>query len=492
MQIFIVFSLCISQICCTFAVGMYGRFHILLLMLLCSLSACTPHAVREAKQTVQQSDSLWRAGQPYADSAQLAQAYETLGQWALFCPDDYAHACYHYGKLLRARENPVEAMQCFINATHSHTRDYHNLGRVYSNMGSICHLASEYPLSYDMYAKSANMFLRNGDSINYYYALNDMAFEKALLADKTTALSLVTKIEKSHIDEKVLKKTLETKAELYLKCRHYDSAVYYASTLYDTNKSISFLIRAQAYSREGRKDSATYYAEQLLELSHDLSDVNNALYILTNDDVQKDIDAIREIAANRADIQKILKFKQGKLSKAVQLIEQDTQRKFNFSWMYYIIVTLFVVGIVIWICIRYKRKHHQLLSQQISDLESRKKQNLSQMRAQIEEKCLLFTNSTSLKTELNWNEYDTMCRCVDKHFYLTAKKLQIKNVLNEQEIRLCILTLLNFNRNQIADVLHYAPNGVGKLKYRVAQKLGIEGKNLRKYLICLAIDEPYK
>ena len=319
-----------------------------------------------------------------------------------------------------------------------------------------------------------------------------MAFEKALLVDKTTALSLVTKIEKSHIDEKVLKKTLETKAELYLKCRHYDSAVYYASTLYDTNKSISFLIRAQAYSREGRKDSATYYAEQLLELSHDLSDVNNALYILTNDDVQKDIDAIREIAANRADIQKILKFKQGKLSKAVQLIEQDTQRKFNFSWMYYIIVTLFVVGIVIWICIRYKRKHHQLLSQQISDLESRKKQNLSQMRAQIEEKCLLFTNSTSLKTELNWNEYDTMCRCVDKHFYLTAKKLQIKNVLNEQEIRLCILTLLNFNRNQIADVLHYAPNGVGKLKYRVAQKLGIEGKNLRKYLICLAIDEPYK
>ena len=160
--------------------------------------------------------------------------------------------------------------------------------------------------------------------------------------------------------------------------------------------------------------------------------------------------------------------------------------------MYYIIVTLSVVGIVIWICIRYKRKHHQLLSQQISDLESRKKQNLSQMRAQIEEKCLLFTNSASLKTELNWNEYDTMCRCIDKHFYLTAKKLQIKNVLNEQEIRLCILTLLNFNRNQIADVLHYAPNGVGKLKYRVAQKLGIEGKNLRKYLICLAIDEPYK
>ena len=83
------------------------------------LTACSSYTLREAKQTVQQSDSLWHAGQPYADSAQLAQAYETLGRWALFCPDEYAHACYHYGKLLRANENPVEAMQCFINCMNS-------------------------------------------------------------------------------------------------------------------------------------------------------------------------------------------------------------------------------------------------------------------------------------------------------------------------------------------------------------------------------------
>ena len=472
---------------------MYGRFHILLLMLLCSLSACTPHAVREAKQTVQQSDSLWRAGQPYADSAQLAQAYETLGQWALFCPDDYAHACYHYGKLLRERENPVEAMQCFINATHSHTRDYHILGRVYSNMGSICHLAGNFPLAYEMYEQSAMMYLCVKDTLLYYYDLNNMAYEVAMQADKDASFSLLEQIEKGCSDDNVLLKTCETKAELYLRCKQYDSALHYAKEIVPIQENSALaLIAAQSYSYLGNKDSATLYANIVLSLTNELYEQNNALYILTNDDNSKDIQSIRESAADRADTQKLIEIKKTKLSQAVQLIEQDLQRRFNFSWMYYIIVTLSVVGIVIWICIRYKRKHHQLLSQQISDLESRKKQNLSQMRAQIEEKCLLFTNSTSLKTELNWNEYDTMCRCIDKHFYLTAKKLQIKNVLNEQEIRLCILTLLNFNRNQIADVLHYAPNGVGKLKYRVAQKLGIEGKNLRKYLICLAIDEPYK
>ena len=472
---------------------MYGRFHILLLMLLCSLSACTPHTLREAKQTVQQSDSLWHAGQPYADSAQLAQAYETLGQWALFCPDEYAHACYHYGKLLRANENPVEAMQCFINATHSHTSDYHILGRVYSNMGTMCHLAGNFPLAYEMYEQSAMMYLCVKDTLLYYYDLNNMAYEVAMQADKDASFSLLEQIEKGCSDDNVLLKTCETKAELYLRCKQYDSALHYAKEIVPIQENSALaLIAAQSYSYLGNKDSATLYANIVLSLTNELYEQNNALYILTNDDNSKDIQSIRESAADRADTQKLIEIKKTKLSQAVQLIEQDLQRRFNFSWMYYIIVTLSVVGIVIWICIRYKRKHHQLLSQQISDLESRKKQNLSQMRAQIEEKCLLFTNSASLKTELNWNEYDTMCRCIDKHFYLTAKKLQIKNVLNEQEIRLCILTLLNFNRNQIADVLHYAPNGVGKLKYRVAQKLGIEGKNLRKYLICLAIDEPYK
>ena len=457
------------------------------------LTACSSYALREAKQTVQQSDSLWRAGQPYADSAQLAQAYETLGQWALFCPDDYAHACYHYGKLLRERENPVEAMQCFINATHSHTRDYHILGRVYSNMGSICHLAGNFPLAYEMYEQSAMMYLCVKDTLLYYYDLNNMAYEVAMQADKDASFSLLEQIEKGCSDDNVLLKTCETKAELYLRCKQYDSALHYAKEIVPIQENSALaLIAAQSYSYLGNKDSATLYANIVLSLTNELYEQNNALYILTNDDNSKDIQSIRESAADRADTQKLIEIKKTKLSQAVQLIEQDLQRRFNFSWMYYIIVTLSVVGIVIWICIRYKRKHHQLLSQQISDLESRKKQNLSQMRAQIEEKCLLFTNSASLKTELNWNEYDTMCRCIDKHFYLTAKKLQIKNVLNEQEIRLCILTLLNFNRNQIADVLHYAPNGVGKLKYRVAQKLGIEGKNLRKYLICLAIDEPYK
>ena len=153
------------------------------------LGSCSSRAIHEAEAVVAQADSLWQAGLMYGidagDSLTLAQAYETLQEHSVFSSQfsevfpfvqrtsflrTYAHSCYHYGRLLRAKDNPAEAMQAFINATHSRTRDYHILGRVYSNMGSICHLAGEFQLSYDMYEKSADMFIRNCDSTAYFYA----------------------------------------------------------------------------------------------------------------------------------------------------------------------------------------------------------------------------------------------------------------------------------------------------------------------------------
>ena len=170
--------ICISQKKAVPLYPMTKNLYISLLLVLCNLAAYSS-SLREAQETVRQADSLWHAGQMYDDSAALAQTYETLDAWRYFYADDYAHACYHYGKLLRAQDDPVSAMQAFIHATHSRTRDYHILGRIYNNMGDICHRAGEFPLSYEMFEKSGDMFLREQDTLSYYYCLNDMALELA-------------------------------------------------------------------------------------------------------------------------------------------------------------------------------------------------------------------------------------------------------------------------------------------------------------------------
>ena len=482
------------------------------------LTACTPRAVREAESVVAQADSLRAEGRVYGidegDSTTLAQAYETLKkysevsrQFSEICPFipctsslyTYAHACYHYGRLLREKDNPVEAMQVFINATHSRTHDYHILGRVYSNMGEMAHLASDFQLSYDMFERSGDMFLQSGDTMAYYYALNDMAFELAEQRRERETLSQLDEIEKYCADSNVKNKVLETKSILYLKCKQYDSALYYASELCSKSNHfpIAMLTKAQIYSYQGVKDSAVYYAEQVLHCSSNLSDIHNALYILTNDDERKDKNAIRQTAAERSDVQLIIRTRKSKLAQATKLLEQDLTRKPDLRWVYAIIITLFVVGVSIFIYVYRKHKKQELLAQKLNilrqatttmqerhdELETNYLNNHQHIVEEINKKCLVLRNSDKIHTTLAWKNYHKMCSAVDKQFYLLASKLQSKNCLNETEIRLSVLTLLDCGYDQMAELLYRSSTSIGTQKTRVAKKLGTSSKNLRQYLI---------
>ena len=158
--------------------------HIFLLTVLLIFIGCKPHVVREAEVTLAEADSLRTHGIPPTDSARLAQTVADLSPWRLFYPTDYAKANYYYGRLLRAKGNYPAAMKCFINATHAHTKDYLLLGRVYANMANMCQLEEDYDLAYKVYEKSHEQFAKSGNSIMYYYSLNNMAIQKAFQQDK--------------------------------------------------------------------------------------------------------------------------------------------------------------------------------------------------------------------------------------------------------------------------------------------------------------------
>lgn len=476
---------------CIFAHQMHKKYYILLLLVTCIFIACKPRLLREAQFVVSQADSLWRAGQAYDDSVQLAQAYEALDYWQWLYADDYAHACYHYGRRLRANDNPVGAMQCFINATHSRTRDYHILGRIYSNMGSICHLAGEFELSYDMYEKSANSFLSDRDTLSYYFLLNDMAFEKASSKSLDSCLRITQKIQSDFSsDNELMAFCYLSQAEAYLRCAQYDSAIYYAyksKSLYSIPSAVDIQL-AQAYSLMGQKDSAVYYANTVLDYTDNIFFRNNALYILTNDDMSKDMDAIRETAAERSDTQKLLEIRQGKLSQAVQLLDQDINRKPDRRWMMAILGTLFVVGCIIGVYVYRKRRQHALLSQEIDCLQSTYADFQKAKERNVEQICITLRASTTILKDLNWKDFDKMCQFVNENFYLLANKLQQTNVLNETEIRLCVLVLIGLTRSEIASALPYALNSVGKLKDHTSKLLGTTGKNLHDFLLKKSIE----
>ena len=483
----------ISQNCCIFALEMVRTSYILWMILCCV--ACSPQALHEARHTVAQADSLRLEKRSYSDSISLAQAYRTLGKWQWFYADDYARAGYYYGRLLREKDNPVSAMQAFIGASHSRTIDYQLLGRIYSNMGSLCHLASAFPLACDIYERSAHMFLRAGDSTAYYYGLYRLAYEKATAADFDDCINLINMLQLPRQQDSVLDAYCYlTLAEMHLQCLQYDSTVYYARQALALEHTLLLPViqLAQAYSLLSLKDSAVYYAQQILSRTDDLFAVNNALYILTNDDESKDKTAIRQTACERADTQKLLEIRQGKLSQAVQILELELARKPDLNWLYAVVVSALLSGIGLVVYRRVQRNKHALWTQKIEDMESRYSDLQTEKAKQLDHTCITLCASGDIRKSLCWKEYEAMCKTVDSHFFLFTSKLKQMQVLNEQEIRLCVLVLLHISRNQMADILPYAPNGIGKFKYRVAQKLGTDGKNLRNYLICIAIDEPLK
>ena len=476
---------------------------------------CSSRAIHEAEAVVAQADSLWQAGLMYGidagDSLTLAQAYETLGAYQFFSPftfhpsSSFTHACYHYGKLLRAKDNPVEAMQAFICATHSRTRDYHILGRVYSNMGSICHLAGDFPLSYDMYEKSANCFLADNDSLSYYFLLNDMAFELAAQKDTSYICVLLDSIQTyNHSD--VILKSQETKALMYLQSQHYQAAISLIDSMqvegyYDL---MGYLLKAQAYEHINQFDSAVSNASFILSHTTDSRYLISACYILSHVDKGISSDSILELTSIRADAQKDWGIHNGQYANAVQLLENDLERKPDWQWLYTMIATIIVIGSCLLLYIHKKRNQHKLLSQQVDDLnkindsvkqrhEHIKKEYTEykdNLLTQIEQNYAVLTQSPNIFTDIHWKDYNALCQIINDNFGMLAAKLQGIYHLSEKEIRLCILVLLEItNSKQMAEMLYYSESGIRNFKNRTAKKLGTNSIEMRNALLKLAISE---
>lgn len=467
----------ISQNCCNFAPGMVRHCCILWIILCCV--ACSPQALHEARHTVAQADSLRLERCAYNDSLSLAQAYETLGQWKWLYADVYAHACYHYGRLLREKENPVEAMRVFIDATHSHTRDFHILGRVYSNMGDICHLANEFDLSYDMFEHSADCFLRNRDSIAYYYALNDMAFELAEQGRKEEALDLLKEVEIQSGEDYLVAKVLETKAEMYRIATQYDSAICYVEKLQNIGyiEPTIILIKAQAYYEMEKIDSALVYANMILDDdAASYQDRFNALYIITQYDSTLCSEVICEMASEREDI-RYYEYEpmHKKCAIAVQLLNQDLNKKIEwFKWILLLLVIICGIGVAI--LIKKWRMHKRRTYDQINALTNEKVENIVEsIKNHLEGK--------DFHQTLHWNSYSAMKADVDLYMGGLAKKLEAYN-LNEVQVRFCVLTMLDFPLRKIAKEMHYSyPSAIKTLKKRTSDKLGTTPPELKEFLL---------
>ena len=366
-------------------------------------------------------------------------------------------------------------------------------------------------LSLEMHKLSANQFKLAEDTILYYYALNDIALVCAEQNDMEAVNRYFALIEKECTDKGVILKILETKAIAYRNAAKYDSTLYYVNQLEQMGYSepTGYVIKAQAFNRSGYKDSALFYAQKALACPCSLNDSVNMLFITSHNDSTLDGDSILTITSERIDKQFAYTHQQEDLSHAVEILQQDTHRTPDWRWLYAVCVTLFIIGVTITIVLRLtkkrrmaKKRQMQLVKQQLiqgrgelmqtqirhNALATSTQAMLENRRTCFERNCELLRNSQDLIQDLHWKDYRKMCIVVNEQFFFLADKLKQLHVLSEKEIRFCILVVIQCTQRQIADILPYSPNGVGKFKYIVSKKLNLDARNLREFLTKLAIE----
>lgn len=389
---------------------------------------------------------------------------------------DEVQAWYEQGKALRAQGEPQEAMELFLKAAHSGTDDEMLLGRVYSNMANICRQANEHALAGYVYALSAEHFAASGDDLAYAYALNNMAWEHAAQAHKDSALLLIDEALRVYPLSPLTDKVVETRAAACLFALEYDSVLYY--TLPPANDYL-MMLRAQAYSYLHVSDSATYYAHILLPRIDNPFYLDDIYYILTHDDSSSDAETIRQLSSERADVQKAIEQRHGKLMLAVQLLTQNLYPA-QTNWRRIaeaVLILLVCLAVIVFgiVTIRERRK-----------LYDERTEHDTTRRKEMDQTLQLLRESDNLKQELAWSDYNAFRHQTDKLFHGLATTLEQQR-LNEQDIRICVLVLIGLSHRQIAATLPCSQKSIGKLKDLTARKLGVSGGQLREKLKALAV-----
>ena len=364
-------------------------------------------------------------------------------------PYEYAWMCYEQGKALREAGEPVAAMQSFIKAEHSARSAYHLKGRVYSNVANMCRQAERHELAYDIYGLSTEQFRLANDSLAVAYALNNMAWEQAVMGHKDTALWLVDSALATYPNEAVQTKVMESRAAACLYAAEYDSAIYWVRQIADT--LYSEMLLAQAFALSDRCDSALVYAFRVTDRTDNPRYLDDTYYIIAHCDSTAQRSEVLAIAEQRADVQRELERYKTEMAQAVMIWQQSREKHLPCPWCLVLLV-LVVSGLIVWFVFRWRRFS--------------KRRQIARLSAQL-------MQSKNPKDDIPWDLYDL------------PSKLQERG-LTEREIRIATLVLFGFSYAQMADILNRAENGIGKDKYLIAKKLGVSVKDLQTTLCVIA------
>ena len=447
----------------------------------------------EAEQIVAMADNIDAEHEVYSDTFALRRV---AGQWdkpiiRILKHNALGRVYYYLGRNYDDFYcDYISAAQCYIQSDRLGMDSPLARGRVNACMGYICsqHNADSLALWYN--ARALRCFQTAGDSFYCASTLLTLSVSYASLGDYAKSDSLWQAADRYALSDTDFEEyRCDSRIYYFMHRSEYDSALVWLQKVPPTT-SLRLVQCARAWEHVGRMDSAVWYAEQVIARSVDRAHRVGAYYILHEQAVADgDMQRANELAAVRmGEMRQQTQEMAGKLSAvhALQTYREQCERGTIWQWLWGMLVLLGAIGIGS-IFIGYKRfvrlrLHESDLTQQLHDMTQAQAVHLQQkseaMETTLSQKKPLFAIGNCI-----WQDEKNLTQQADSHLFNIYTRLHEQYGIDMQDFRICLLTLFDASRSEIAETIHRAVSSVPKLRSNTAKKLGTSNTQLRAFLI---------
>lgn len=435
------------------------------------------------KATIAEVDSLLANGVIVKDTALLAEVIRTFNNpmGRIFAKEELVKAYYLMGRNLDDYHNNFsDAADFYIEADRLKTKDLILRGRINSCMGYLCKQDSCFKEALVFYERANEAFEKSGDDRRIANGLLSIAEQYINLKEYDKADSVLAIAEGYEIDSAYYANVMDVKVMALFNQQKYNLALACLLETKDYQQNVEVqsyraMKMMQLYARMDSLRQTIPLANYILQNSTNAIFRSNAYFYLIQDaEKHTKLKEVAKYSYLREDEDRKVQhnseyYAQASTKLKVYLQNPNPHRKMG-NYIAVIGVLLIVIsGVALWLCKRYFHT--------VKIVANKKVQRRTNFTKRV------FNHSIHFVKAATWKDDKTVRDLANLHFSDMFNRLEDTYHLSEREMQICLMVLLEYSREQMADILHLQPNTISKAKLKIAKELKTNSATLRDYLI---------
>ena len=463
-------------------------FHFLLVAMVMGFASCT--SWEEAEGIVAEAERLLLEGEIMRDTLALAEVVDALDNpiGRVIAKEKLVKAYYLMGRNMDDYYHDFStAADYYIEADRLKTKNPILCGRINSCMGYLCKQDSCFEEALEFYERANEAFYESGDEKRYAIGLLNIAEQYINLKAYTQADSVLQIADNYELDSAYHAMLLETKGIYFFGLQQYDSALTYLLSIENDPRPIeakcySYMMIMQIYIRQNNYDVAIDFAKLIITNSQNPVYRTNAYYsLLKHMEAQNNIQELAVYSHLRKDEDRRVQYYSVLYAEASTKLKAYLENPHPYLLINWCIFGFIIIILLLCIIAYALHKHKQCASHKTAELLRLQEEKSFTERELFERQ--IFDHSVHFLSTNTWKDGSKLRE--QAHIYCgnIFYRLEETYHLSEQDIKICLMVLLEFSREQMANYLYVQPNTISKAKNKIAKQLGTSSAQLREFLI---------